>query len=247
MAKRSAPTFRNKSEQIADALMARIIAASLKPGDVLSTEADLLSEYDVSRPTLRESLRMLEAQGVVSLRPGPGGGVMVGKPSIDMLAHALSVFLYLQGVPFGTVLKARGVIEPALAHEAALNGDDAEFDEMQASIDRMAALDDQNAFVEENRTFHHLVAQASRNKVLESFWEAISLMAHGEQMGIHYTASNRKHVVQAHEDILAACRAKDPTLAAQRMAAHVGELESLVQRRYRTILNEPTRMRVKAG
>jgi DNA-binding FadR family transcriptional regulator len=190
---------------------------------------------------------MLEAQGVVALRPGPGGGVTVGRPSVESLAHALSVFLYLQGVPFGTVLKAREVIEPALAFEAAKNGTDSEFDELQASIDRMRDLGAEDGFVQENRTFHQIIARASRNKVLESFWEAISLLAHGEQHAISYTFRNRVHVVKAHEEILSACRDRKPELAAARMAAHVGELEQLVQRRYRSVLSEPTRLLVKAG
>jgi GntR family transcriptional regulator, transcriptional repressor for pyruvate dehydrogenase complex len=246
MKKRSAPTYRNKSEQIADALMSRIIDAGLKPGDMLGTEAELLAEHEVSRPTLRESLRMLEAQGVIALRPGPGGGVVVRRPSIDTLAHALSVFLYLQSVPFGTVLKAREVIEPALAYEAAVHGTESEFEELQQSIDRMRPIADQDAFVQENRTFHEIIARASRNKVLESFWAAISLLAHGEQHGISYTFGNRVHVVKAHEEILRACRARKATLAASRMAAHVEELEHLVRRRYQSLLAEPIRVMVKA-
>ncbi len=227
--------------------MGRIINSGLKPGDVLGTEADLVAEHEVSRPTLRESLRMLEAQGVIALRPGPGGGVVVGRPSIDSLAHALSVFLYLQGVPFGTVLKAREVIEPALAFEAATNGQDAEFDEMDKSIERMRDVEDQEDFVLENRTFHQLIAQASRNQVLESFWEAISLLAHGEQHAIRFSFGNRMHVVKAHEEILAACRDRKPEIAAARMASHVGELEHLVKLKYRALLDEPTRMLIKAG
>ena len=150
-------------------------------------------------------------------------------------------------MPFGTVLKAREVIEPALAFEAASHGTDAEFDEMQASIDRMRDMSAQDDFVEENRTFHELVAQASRNKVLESFWAAISLLAHGEQHGISYSFGNRMHVVQAHEEILAAFRDRKAELAANRMSAHVEELEHLVRRRYKSALAEPTRMLVKAG
>jgi len=247
MKKRSAPSYRNKSEQVADALMSRIINAGLKPGDTLGTEADLLAEHEVSRPTLRESLRMLEAQGVIALRPGPGGGVVVGRPSVDRLAHALSVFLYLQGVPFGAVLKAREVIEPALASEAAVHGTEREFDELQASIDRMRAITDQDKFISENRTFHEIIARASRNKVLESFWVAISLLAHGEQHGITYSFGNRLHVVEAHEKILRACRARKPTVAASCMAAHVEELEHLVRRRHHSLLTEPTRMLVNTG
>jgi GntR family transcriptional regulator, transcriptional repressor for pyruvate dehydrogenase complex len=247
MKKRSAPNYRNKPEQVADALMSRIIDGGLKPGDMLGTEAELLAEHEVSRPTLRESLRMLEAQGVIALRPGPGGGVIIGRPSIDSLAHALSVFLYLQGVPFGTVLKAREVIEPTLAFETAVHGTDSEFDEMQASIDHMRGLTTQEEFVRENRNFHEIIARASRNKVLESFWAAISLLAHGEQHGITYSFGSRMHVVRAHEEILGACRARKPKIAASRMAAHLEELENLVRRRYQSVLCEPTRMLVKAN
>ncbi len=247
MARRGAPTFRNKSEQIADALISRIINGRLRPGEMLGTEAELLAEYGVSRPTLRESLRMLEAQGVVALRPGPGGGVMVGRPDITTLAHALSVFLYLQSVPFGTVLKAREVIEPALAQEAALRGSEMEFTEMADSIERIRASDSGDQFVQENRTFHEIIARASRNKVLESFWAAISLLASGEQHGIRYSPKNRAHVANAHEEILQACRAREPAVAASRMAAHLGELENLVRRRSQSDLDEPTPMLVKAA
>jgi DNA-binding FadR family transcriptional regulator len=247
MVKRGSLTYRNKSEQIAEALINRILELGLKPGDMLGTEAQLLAEHDVSRPTLRESLRMRQAQGVIALRPGPGGGVTVSTPSIDSLAHALSVFLYLQNVPFGTVLKAREVIEPALAYEAAVHGTEADFDEMAESIERMRGVTDQNEFVQENRVFHEIVARVSRNKVLESFWAAISLLASGEHHGVSYSFGNRVHVVKAHEAILGACRAREPTSAASLMAAHVGELEHLVRRRYRSMLEEPTRMMVKAG
>jgi DNA-binding FadR family transcriptional regulator len=246
MKKHSPPTYRNKSEQIAEALTGRILNSGLKPGDMLGTEAELLADYDVSRPTLRESLRMLQAQGVVALRPGPGGGVAVGSPSINSLAHALSVFLYLQNVPFGAVLKAREVIEPALAYEAALNGTEAEFDEMAESIRRMQASPDQDGFIQENRVFHEIIARISRNKVLESFWAAISLLASGEQHGISYSFGNRMHVVEAHEEILRACRGREAAVAAARMAAHVGELEHLVRRRFRALLDEPTRMLVRS-
>jgi len=188
-------------------------------------------------------VRILESLGVLEQRPGPRGGLVVRRPSLDALALSLSVYLRFNDVPFLSVLRAREVIEPALASEAAQQGTDDDFSEMEASIARMQALgDDQAAFVDENRTFHSLVARASGNKVLETFWGAISLLAHGEHHGVSYSFGNRQHVLDAHRQIVAACRQRDSAAAARAMSQHVGELEHLVRDRYRHLLSQPTRV-----
>lgn len=238
---------KNKAEYVAQRLLDRIITAGLAPGSSYGTEADLLAQYDVSRPTLRESLRILEAQGVLELRPGPGGGIIVKKPGTDILAHGLSVYLRLHDVPFIAVLKAREAIEPALAAEAATNGSDADFDEMQSSIERMKAMTDQAEFIEENRTFHSIIARASGNQVMEIFWATISILATGEHHGITYTVGNQQHVIEAHQTILDACRARDGKLAAAKMDAHVKELEALLEKRYKHLLTKATSIVARRG
>jgi DNA-binding FadR family transcriptional regulator len=240
---RAAIPHRSKAENVAQQLLDRIIAAKLTSGSSFATEAELLSQFNVSRPTLREALKLLESQGVLELRPGPGGGIMVREPSTDLLAHGLSVFLRLHEVPFGTVLKAREVIEPALAYEAAVNGTDEDFAELEASIARMKALDPKSAqdvFLEENRVFHNVIARASGNKVLEIFWETISILATGEDHGIRYSVGNQTHVVKAHQRILDACRKRNGDAAAAAMESHVTGLENLVRDRYQHLLKRPT-------
>ncbi|GGE45556.1 GntR family transcriptional regulator [Agaricicola taiwanensis] len=242
----SPASYSSKAEQIAQALLAWIATSKLGPGDTLATEAELLAQFGVSRPTLRESLRILESQEVIRLRPGPGGGILVRRPSVDTLAHSFSVFLRLNDVPFIEVLKAREAIEPALAAEAALNGEEVLFEEMQQSIVRMKQADmSDEAFVAENRMFHRLVAQASGNEVLKTFWEAISIMASGEHHGIRYSFGNRRHIAQAHQAILDACRRRDAQGASSAMASHVGELEHLVRTRYMHLLEQPTQVTVR--
>jgi len=233
---------KSKAEHVAQQLLDRIIKAGLAPGSSFGTEAELLEQFEVSRPTLRESLRILESQGVLELRPGPRGGIMVKKPSINILAHGLSVFLRLHDVPFIAVLKAREVIEPALAAEAALNGTDDDFDDLAASIERMGAIKDQDDFIEENRIFHSIIARASGNKVLETFWSTISILATGEHHGVRYSFGNQQHVIDAHKGILEACRRRDSKAAAEKMEAHVSELEHLVRKRYQNLLTQPTRV-----
>lgn len=247
---RAASTHRSKAEHVAQQLLERIIAAKLKPGSSFATEAELLSQFNVSRPTLRESLKLLESQGLLDRRPGPGGGIIVREPSTDLLAHGLSVFLRMHEVPFATVLKAREVIEPALAYEAAVNGTDEDFAELEASIVRMKALDaqrDQEAFLEENRVFHSIIARASGNKVLEVFWETISILATGEHHGIRYSVGNQAHVVKAHQRILDACRARDGDAAAAAMESHVTALENLVRARYQHLLKHATSVVARPG
>ena len=239
---------KSKAEQVVQTLLQKIIEENLKPGSSLGIEADLLATYNVSRPTRRESLRLLESQGVIEMRPGPGGGILVRHPSVDVLAHGLSVFLRLHDVPFISVLQAREVIEPALAREAAVNGAETDFAELELSISRMRSIKDDHAgFIEENRVFHSIVARASGNKVLETFWSTISLLAHGEHHGMRYSFGNQKHVIEAHERILEACRARDGAAAAAQMEAHVSALEHLVRNRYKHLLDQPTSVLAREG
>lgn len=248
MSSRPPATYLSKAQQVAQELLARIAESKVEPGQTFGTEAELLQQFDVSRPTLREGIRILEAQGLLEQRPGPGGGLVIRRPSLDMLAHSLSVYLRFNDVPFVTVLQAREVIEPALAAEAAEEGTDDDFREMEESIERMKTLgDDQEAFIAENRVFHNVIARASGNKVLETFWGTISLLAHGEHHGMRYTIGNRQHVIAAHQRILVACRKRNPRAAAKEMAEHVGELEHLVRERYQHLLKQPMSVRDRRG
>ncbi|MEP6702233.1 MAG: FCD domain-containing protein [Betaproteobacteria bacterium] len=232
--------YLSKAQQVAQDLLARIDDSNVQPGQSFGTEAELLRQFNVSRPTLREGIRILESLGVLDRRPGPGGGLVIRRPSLDMLAHTLSVFLRFNDVPFVTMLQAREVIEPALAAEAATEGTDDHFREMAESIERMKGQgEDQEAFIAENRTFHSIVARASGNKVLEIFWGTISLLAHGEHHGMKYTFANRQHVIAAHQQILKACLKRDARAAARAMSEHVGELELLVKDHYKHLLKRP--------
>lgn len=238
---------KSKADFIAQRLLDRIVTGNLEPGTSIGTEADLLQQYDVSRPTLRESLRILASQGVLELRPGPKGGIIVTMPGTDILAHGLSVYLRMHDVPFVAVLRAREVIEPALAAEAAENGTEEDFAAMQASIQRMRAADRQDVFIEENRVFHSLVAHASRNHVMTIFWSTISMVAAGEGHGIQYTAGNQKRVVEAHQQILDACIARDSAAATAHMREHVRDLEQLVRKSYKYLLNQATTVIARDG
>lgn len=238
---------KSKAEYVAQRLLDRIITANLTPGTSFGTEADLLQQFDVSRPTLRESLRILEAQGVLELKPGPKGGIMVGKPGMDVLAHGLSVYLRLHEVPFLAVLKAREAIEPELAAAAAEQATAAEVAALEASVERISTLSNQDDFIEENRNFHSIIAKASRNQVMEIFWATISILATGEHSGVSYTPQNLKYVIEAHRNITEAIRNRDAPRAAELMRHHVEDLEQIVRKHYPKLLSQATNIVARNG
>lgn len=231
----------HKSEQVARLLLDRIVESGLQPGSSIGTEAELLEIFHVSRPTLRESLRILESQGLLTLRPGPKGGILVARPSVDVLAHTLSVLLRVNNVPFAEVLRARMAIEPALIWDAALNGTEDQFSAMEATIERLEAAGDNAQIVyRENREFHNIIARAAHNPVLEVFWSTIRILASGEGAGLRYSARNRAHIIASHRRILEALRHRDPESAQKHILEHLDELDELLQARHKDQLKKPT-------
>src|SRR3978361_1873759 len=72
----------------------------LQPGDVLPLERVMLARYPIGRATLREALRLLEFQGVISLKPGPKGGPTLLSPDPSHLASTLVMLMQLRSAPF---------------------------------------------------------------------------------------------------------------------------------------------------
>jgi DNA-binding FadR family transcriptional regulator len=91
------------AELVAQALRARVLSRELVPGDRLPPESALVAQYGVSRPTLREALRLLEAQELLEVRRGAHGGAVVRRPSTRPAADAIALWLML-GQPAATRL-----------------------------------------------------------------------------------------------------------------------------------------------
>jgi DNA-binding FadR family transcriptional regulator len=83
------------AELVAEALRTRILRRELLPGDRLPAESLLMTQYGVSRPTLREALRLLEAQELLEVRRGARGGGVVRQPSTRPAMEAISLWLLL--------------------------------------------------------------------------------------------------------------------------------------------------------
>ena len=216
------PRQRKLAAILASELAEDIFARGLGPGDALPNESEMLERLDVSRGTLREALRVLETQGLISMRTGRGGGPVVAQPNARALAETLMVNFRALRVSFEEILFTRDTIEPALARQAALNRSNDDIDKLKASLSMMTetAWDDP-AMLQRNREFHTAVALASHNRPLAIMWSAISTVADGQGLGAKYDEKLWAAGNAAHAKIVGAIEAGDPEAAEKAMSAHV--------------------------
>lgn len=209
-------------------------------GERLPPEKQMLEEYAVGRGTLRESLRFLELQGVLSLKPGPGGGPVVTQPDVTALATSVTLLLQFANAPFKTVAEARLGLEPVMAQLAAERMGATELGELKASVDTMGAeLDDQSVFLEENKRFHDLIAHGSGNVLFGYFIDTLLGILDGSAIGIDYPRNRRKAVHEVHSSIYEAIAARKPGESAAAMAQHIEEYIRYAKRKFPEVMAAP--------
>jgi GntR family transcriptional repressor for pyruvate dehydrogenase complex len=209
-------------------------------GDRLPPERIMLEDYEVGRGTLRESLRFLELQGVISLKPGPGGGPVVQQPDATSLATSLTLLLQFANAPFRTIAEARGGLEPMMAQLAAERMTDEQLDDLKASVDNMQEnLRDQDVFLEENKRFHDVIARGSGNAMFGYLVDALLGILDGSAIGIDYPEVRRAAVHKAHFSIYEAIAERDPAGSAAAMADHIQQYLKYAEKKFPDVLAAP--------
>lgn len=159
---------REKPQQIADELRRLIITGELDEGDSLGHEPDLIERFGVSRPSLREALRILETEGLITVVRGVQGGVVVHRPDRRQAARTAALILQTRNVPLADVFAARTILEPVavrMVAEARNRGASAR--RLRALIaEEVAVIDDAVAFGEANARFHEELVSMGGNQTL---------------------------------------------------------------------------------
>jgi GntR family transcriptional regulator, transcriptional repressor for pyruvate dehydrogenase complex len=230
------------SERVARELVNHIVDNDLVEGTKLPNEKKLVEVFNVGRTTLREALRLLETRGVITVRPGPGGGPIVRRPRADDLREGLTLILQFSGGSLNDVLEARTALEPVMARLAAERVTEEQIEELRASVQRMKEQsDDHEVFLAENQFFHAAIADATGSTVLRVFNGTLKSMADGAVVGVEYTARRRLAVAAAHEKIVEALVSGDPAAAEAAMRDHVGEAGHYWARKYPELISRNVR------
>ena len=155
------------AELVAAELRRKIVRGELAEGDALPSEAALMAEFAVSRPTLREAYRVLESESLISIRRGAHGGARVHVPNGNVAASYAGLVLEYRGTTLKDVYDARTFIEAPCAALLAARRTGQDLDRLRAAVAEAELLmDDPPAFIRAHMEFHALVVELARNETL---------------------------------------------------------------------------------
>lgn len=158
---------RTMPQLVSDDIRRQVVNGELKPGELLPSESALLEMYGVSRPTLREAMRILQAESLITTRRGAKGGVVIQAPDPEVVYRQAGVVLLMQGASLGDVYRARAVIEPPAARLLAEKNDPAVVAELTELIDQSSGLEDlAEGFGDLAGAFHRRVVELCGNQTL---------------------------------------------------------------------------------
>ncbi|MCA0872819.1 FCD domain-containing protein [Seohaeicola saemankumensis] len=223
--------------RVADEIKQWVVERDLKQGDKLPNETEMIDLFAVSKGTVREAMRILEAQGLIVTRTGPGGGSFVGKVSADRAKSLLANYFYFQDLSIADIYQMRKALEPELAASLAGRLSEEQLDELQTLADRFpepahSAEEEKDQHVA-SLAFHARLSDFSENRLLGF---VIAFMARiltdltvyrrlYQPPNIELWQRGRAHQRQ----LVDALRAGDAAKARATMASHMAGAEQLMK------------------
>lgn len=215
------------SQEIVEQIKQAILNGQLTVGQRLPSERDMAEQFGVSRITLRDAIRTLEAYGLVEVRVGAAGGIFVRSPDPQQFTESLITLIRLGQTSLDALVEARKVVETAIAELAAQRAtpDDLAAMEQALAEAREAAAAGDPHFSPYSVAFHTALARAAKNPVLmftvdsfrSLFYQVLNKMPPSAGMG--------ERALQDHQLIYEAVKNRDPKRAGELMLEHLAYFE----------------------
>jgi len=155
------------AELVAAELRRKIVRGELAEGDALPSEAALMADFAVSRPTLREAFRVLESESLISIRRGARGGARVHVPDGNVAASYAGLVLEYRGTTLQDLYDARMLIEAPCAALLARRRTEQDTERLREAVGQAKQLmDDPQAFIRAHLEFHALVVELAGNQTI---------------------------------------------------------------------------------
>jgi GntR family transcriptional regulator, transcriptional repressor for pyruvate dehydrogenase complex len=221
------------TEIIIGQIRTAILEGRLTPGDRLPPEKQLGEQFQVSKQTLRESMRALEHMGFIDVRKGVGGGAFIVEVDDRVAARNLANYLYFKNLTIEDLSEFRRIMEPFAAARAAERISPSDLAALQQLNDSTGEnLQDRNweRVSRDEIAFHRLIAIQTGNPILILMLNFVETLLEDFKKILKPDETFMKSVLLAHEGILAAIADGNAPLASRLMLAHVVDVETYLSR-----------------
>jgi GntR family transcriptional repressor for pyruvate dehydrogenase complex len=210
--------------EVASQIQRLISEGRVKPGDRLPPERELAEIFGVSRTSVRDAIRVLEMQGLVE--PRQGEGTLVRQDPADGVIATLADSLAASKGFTADLFDMRRILEPPLARVAALRATGEDIVALEEILDAQEVrVRADEVAIAEDTAFHYRLAQVSKNQVIPKVMDVImDLLAESRARSLQGIKRAEKSL-EGHRQILEAVKHRDGQEAAERMRAHIEEIE----------------------
>lgn len=214
---------------MAEAIKVWVVDEGLQAGDRLPGEAELIDRFGMSKGTIREAMRILEAQGLIKTRTGPGGGSFVHEVSRQRAKALLGNYFYFKNLTIDDIYRLRLALEPELAASLAGNLSEEVLRQLESNIaeysEPATTLDEERQHHIGSLHFHALLAEQSANPLLGFIIDfMVNLLSDLTVYRKLYSPPNRELWARGGEyqgRLVAALREGDAEAARKIMTAHM--------------------------
>jgi DNA-binding FadR family transcriptional regulator len=216
------PTRISRAEGVARALEEEIVNAGMSAGSRLGTKHEIRERFGVATATVNEALRVLEIRGLVSARPGPGGGLFVTAPTSRVRLNHLVLGFKVGDAPFQDCLAVRNALEPLVIQEAAKHCGRRDATVLRRLISRLAEqLDEPAGFLRVNWDLHRRLARMGTNAPLETLYlTLLDYVEAGLEGVVDDGLFNGQANLEVHRELVEAVIAGEPARVASAIERH---------------------------
>ena len=195
------------SDQIIEQIRNAILSGRFKPGDKVASAKELMSEFGVSKATLREALRVLEGMGLVEIKQGIAGGVFIAEVDMKTTLHGITNFLHFKIVSIKAITMIRYLLEPPVAQIAASQIQPEDILKLESTIVEQPAVP--QTIVSREIGFHRYLARMTGNPILILVMDFIDNILNDIKFQLEPGADFYHDVAKAHHAILECLKQKD--------------------------------------
>jgi len=206
------------AERVAADIVRDLVAEGLRTGDHLPLEAAMVERYHASRASVREALRLLEVQGLIHLKPGPGGGPVVGVVDPANLARTSTLYFHLSGATYDAVLRAQAALEPVCAQLAAHHPNRRDAMQRFLAAPGMRTTPEYRRHTED---FHATVYRLTANPIMSLLTQAVTRIISDHVVARMDPVELRGAILHEHAALARAIAAGQSDAAGRLMADHL--------------------------